>query len=269
MINVTGAPATGFEMGAPEPEAREVSVSGPAENIALVTQAVGSINVEGRTDSVREGVRLVGRDDSGNPVGKLTIEPPIVNVKVSIKQTTFSRPVTVSPEITGVPADGYNIVSVSANPATVTIKGEQASIREITTISTQPVDIDGKTADVVKSVSLQLPADVTVVGSSNVTVTVHLETAQGTVRSAAPLSVKGLGPGLRVRGDLPTIQVALTGPLPGLLALKSGDITVSVDLTGKEAGTHSVRVDISLPDGVQTTNLTAEPSELVLTLEKS
>src|SRR5574341_1722533 len=41
VIDVTGSPAGGFEMSAPDPEESEVRVSGPAEKIALVTQAVG------------------------------------------------------------------------------------------------------------------------------------------------------------------------------------------------------------------------------------
>jgi YbbR domain-containing protein len=93
---------------------------------------------------VDQAIRLEPRDDNGNLVEKLTIEPPLMNVVIEIEQTTFSRPVTVSPDVTGVPADGYNIVSVSANPAIVVIRGEQASIGEMTTISTQPVDVEGK-----------------------------------------------------------------------------------------------------------------------------
>jgi YbbR domain-containing protein len=269
LINVTGEPATGYTMGAPEPEETEVSVSGPAEKIALVTQAVGSINVEGRTDPVDQAIRLEPRDDNGNLVEKLTLEPQLVNVVIEIEQTTFSRPVTVTPAISGAPADGYNVVGFSSNPATVIIRGDRASITEITTISTQPVDIEGDETDIVKSVSLQLPQGVSVIGSPNVTVTVRIEPAQGTVRFGVPLTVKGLGIGLSVRDDLPTVEVTLKGALPDLLELTSSDVVASVDLTGKDAGTHSVKVEIALPDGVETTAATAEPSDVILVLEKS
>ena len=269
LINVTGEPATGYTMGAPEPEEAEVTVSGPAEKINLVTQAVGSINVEGRTDSVDQAIRLEPRDDNGNLVEKLTLEPQLVNVVIEIEQTTFSRPVTVSPAVTGVPADGYNIVGASSNPATVVIRGDQASIREITTISTQPVDVAGEEDDVVKSVSLQLPQGISVVGSPSVTVTVRIEPAQGTVRFGVPLTARGLGPGLSVAGDLPTVEVTLKGALPDLLELTSSDVVAFVDLTGKDAGTHSAGVEIALPDGVETTATTAQPSEVIIVLEKS
>lgn len=269
LINVTGEPATGYTMGAPEPEETEVSVSGPAEKVALVTQAVGSINVEGRTDPVDQAIRLEPRDDNGNLVEKLTLEPQLVNVVIEVEQTTFSRPVTVNPDVTGVPADGYNIVSASANPATVLIRGDEDSIREVTTISTQPVNVSGEADDIMKSVSLKLPQGVSVVGSPNVTVTVRIEAAQGTVRFGVPLTARGLGLGLTVAGDLPTVQVTLKGALPDLLELTSSDIVAFVDVTGKDAGTHSVGVEIVLPDGLETTAETAEPSEVIVALEKS
>ena len=131
-------------MGTPETDVGEVTVSGPAEKVAAVSQAVGSVSVEGLSEDVDQAVRLEPRDDLGNLVDKLILDPRIVTVKVAIEQTTFSRPVAVSPVVTGVPETGYNIVAVSSNPLTVTIRGEQASIREITTISTQPVSVDGE-----------------------------------------------------------------------------------------------------------------------------
>ncbi len=269
VIDVTGEPAKGYTMGAPEAEVTEAVVSGAAEAIALVTRAVGTVSVEGRTDSLDQAVRLEPRDDNGNLVPKPTLEPPVVNVTIEIKQTTYSRPVTVSPDISGEPADGYNIVAVSSNPATVVVRGDQAAIREITAISTHPVDVNGEEDDIVKSVSLRLPQGVSVVGSPNVTVTVRIEAAQGTVRIGVPLTARGLGLGLSVAGDLPTVQVTLKGALPDLLELTSSDVVAFVDLTGKDAGTHSAGVEIALPDGVETTAKTAEPSEVIVALEKS
>ena len=269
VISIEGEPAEGYTLGAPDTGETEVTVSGPLDKIALVTQAAGTINVEGRTESVDQAVRLEPRDDLGHLVEKLILDPRIVTVTVAIEQTTFSRPVTVSPVVSGVPETGYNVVAVSSNPVTVTIRGEQASIREITTISTQPVSVDGERSQVVKSVSLQLPQGVSVIGSPNVTVTVRIEPAQGKVRFGVPVTVTGLGAGLAVRGELPTVEVTLQGSLPDLLDLTASDVVATVDLTGKDAGTHSLKVGVTLPEGVGTTARSADPADVVLVLEKN
>jgi YbbR domain-containing protein len=212
-------------------------------------------------------VRLEPRDDEGNLVEKLTLDPLIVNVVIESEQTIFSRPVAVSPAISGAPAVGYNITGFSSNPPTVTIRGEQASISEITTISTEIIDMAGETEDVVKTVSLRLPRGISVVGSPNVTVTVRIQAAQGTVRFGVPLGVRGVGTGLAIQGDLPTLQVTLTGELPDLLRLTSNDVTAYLDLTGKDAGTHTIDVEVSLPAGVEASSATADPPKVTIVLE--
>jgi YbbR domain-containing protein len=268
VINVTGEPAAGFEMGSPQPEQTEVKVSGPADKVALVTQAVGTVDVAGRTESVDQAVHLQPRDDNGNLVEKITLDPLIVGVGIDIDQTTFSRPVIVSPDVTGIPADGYNIVGISSNPATVTIRGQEASIGGITSISTEQIEVDGEDTDIVRSVGLELPPGTSVLGRSNVTVTVRIAPAQGSVRFGVPLAVRGLGSGLSVDGDLPAIQVTLRGPLPDLLRLTASDITASVNLVDKDAGTHTVEVQVDLPDGVDA-SVTTNPSELNVTLREN
>lgn len=268
VINLEGEPAVGYTLGAPATGEMEVTVSGPREKVALVTQAIGTIDVGGRTESVDEDVRLEPRDDLGNLVEKLILDPRTMRVSFDIERTTFSRPVTVSPVIVGVPAKGYNIVSVSVTPVTVTISGAEESTREITSVDTQAISVDGEDSDVVKSVSLDLPTGISVSRSPNVTITIRIEPAQGAVRLVVPATVRGLGDSLAVRGALPTVQVTLTGMLPDLLRLRPKDIAASLDLSGKGAGTHKVKVDIILPADLVVTARTAEPSEIELTLEK-
>jgi YbbR domain-containing protein len=100
-------------------------------------------------------------------------------------------------------------------------------------------------------------------------VTVRIEPAEGTVRFGVLLTVRGVGADLSVADDLPTVEVTLKGALPDLLELTSSDVVAFVDLTGKDAGTHNVKVEIALPDGVETTAKTAQPSEVNIVLEKS
>jgi len=47
VVSIEGEPAEGYTLGAPDTGETEVTVSGPLDKIALVTQAAGTINVEG------------------------------------------------------------------------------------------------------------------------------------------------------------------------------------------------------------------------------
>jgi YbbR domain-containing protein len=81
-----------------------------------------------------------------------------------------------------------------------------------------------------------------------------------------PLTASGLGNDLSIVGALPPVQVFLFGPLPVLLELNPNDISASVDLEGKGAGTHSVKVKVSAPDGLEVRSIS--PEELEIQLEQ-
>ena len=83
---------------------------------------------------------------------------------------------------------------------------------------------------------------------------------------AVPVTATGLGDGLSIVGNLPPVQVFLFGPSPDLLRLNPNDISATVDLDGKDAGTHTVKIEVTAPDGLEVRSVS--PEEIELTLEQ-
>jgi len=265
-LETLGTPPADYALGATELNAETAVVSGAQEHVGSVIVAVAVLDLDGRTEPFRGSVRLEPRNQQGVLVQDVDVDPATVDVKIEIEQRTFSRALAVSPELTGIPRQGYNVVGVSADPLVVTVFGSQAFIEKATTIPTQPVDVEDATADVVRTVSLDLPTGVTVKGSVNVTVTVRISPAPGQLTFAVPLTANGLGNDLSIVGALPPVQVFLFGPLPTLLELNPNDISASVDLDGKGAGAHNIKVKVSAPDGLEVRSIT--PEELEIQLEQ-
>jgi YbbR domain-containing protein len=265
MVEVTGAPPTGFSMATPESEDTTVVVAGPQAKIDLVTKAVAVLDVSERTESVEQAVRLEPRDQRGVLVESVFLEPSSTRISVEIEQKEFSRALVISPQVVGAPAQGYNVVSVSVSPITIIVSGSESFVEEAVAIRTQPIDVDGAEEDVVRTVSLDVAPGTKVIGNVNVTVTVKIAAAAGQLVFAVPVSVTGLGDGLSVAGALPPVLVTLSGPLPALLGLNPNDITGSVDLNERTAGTHLVKVKVITPDGVEVRSIS--PQELEITLE--
>jgi len=265
-LEMRGTPPADFSVGATEVDSDTAVVSGPRDSVGAVTVAVALVDVEARTETFEGAVRLEPRNEQGVLVEDLNVDPATVDVKIEIEQRTFSRALAVSPELRGIPRQGYNVVGVSADPLVVTVFGSQTFIEKATTIPTQPVDVEDATADVVRTVSLDLPTGVTVKGSVNVTVTVRISPAPGQLTFAVPLTATGLGNDLSIVGALPPVQVFLFGPLPTLLELNPNDISASVDLDGKGAGAHNIKVKVSAPDGLEVRSIT--PEELEIQLEQ-
>src|SRR2546423_3041474 len=271
IINVTGEPAGGFTMSAPQTKDQTAVASGPRDKVDRVNEAVGTVNVTGRTETVEQAVHLQPLDQGGTLVEKVDLKPALTNIKVEIDQTVFSRPVVVAPKVTGSPAKGYNVTSISSDPATITISGAPDFINAVNSMATKPLGVDDADHDVVKTISLELPEgqNVTVIGSATVTVTVKIAAANGEVRFGVPVTPQNLGGGLSVAGAFPNVEVSITGPMPDLLRLAAKDISASVDLDGKDAGTYKLKVKVDVPQAVRGDAISASPQEIELTLERS
>jgi YbbR domain-containing protein len=270
VVDVEGDPPSGFTMGAAVAEDATVTVAGPRDKVDLVQQVVASLDVTGRTESVDQAVRLEARDDRGNLVQgvALTLTPAITNVSMEIRQVSFTRALAVIPDVVGTPASGYNVAGLSVDPATVTVSGPKSFIEGTEFIRTKPVSVDGKDKDVVKTVSLDLPAgvEVRVIGGSNVTVTVKITPAQSEATFGVPVRATNLGGGLSISGALPTVRVTVAGPLPTLLDLSPDDIVASVDLKDKKEGSHRLKVMVTVPSGLEMRAVS--PQEIEVSLEK-
>lgn len=182
----------------------------------------------------------------------------------STPQAEFSRALVISATVIGAPAAGYDVVSLSVDPPVVTVFGSQSFISEAATIRTQPIDIAGATDDIVRTVSLDLPADVSVSGGTSVTVTIQIESAQGRQTLGVTAVAVGLDPDLSVRGALPLVEVVLLGELPTLQALRPNDITATINLSGLGEGTHTVSVAVSAPTEVSVASISPETVEITL-----
>jgi YbbR domain-containing protein len=138
-------------------------------------------------------------------------------------------------------------------------------VGEAATIRTQPIDITGASEDVVKTVALDLPADVSVSGGTSVTVTVKIEPAEGRRTLGITVAAVGLDAALSISGALPLVEVVLLGELPSLQELRPNDVAATINLSGLGAGTHEIAVAVSAPAGASVAAVT--PAKVSVTLE--
>ncbi len=263
-INLEGQPAPGYQAGVPEVDTDAALVTGTQDKVAQVTQVGATLDITGRTEDIDQAVRLEARDLVDTLVESVFLEPNVVNVSVDIEQTEFSAPLAIRPTVAGSPATGYDVVNISVDPAVATVFAPASFIAEAATIHTQPVDITGASEDVVRTVSLDLPPDVSVSGGTSVTVTVQIDPAQGRRTIAVTAVAVGLDLDLSVSGALPFVEVELLGELPTLRALRPNDIAATINLSGLDEGTHAVNVSVSAPADTLVAGISPETIEVTL-----
>jgi YbbR domain-containing protein len=155
---------------------------------------------------------------------------------------------------------------VTSDPTVVTVRGESAALSAIDQVTTAAIDVSGLSGDRTFQVALLPPAEGTsLVKAAQATVTVSVAPLTGS-RSfpITAVQVTGLGSGFVAEFDPPTISIVVAGPVPALSGITPGQVTATVDATGKGAGTYQVDVVVRTPTG--TTAQTVQPTRVTLTI---
>ncbi len=104
---------------------------------------VARVAVDASGLNVDQDVDLEATDETGAPVPGVELIPQRVHVSIDVARELAYATLPVVPVLTGEPAPGYRVSSVSADPQTLTVSGEAAAVERLSSISTQPLDISG------------------------------------------------------------------------------------------------------------------------------
>lgn len=263
--DIVDAVPLGFTAKPPVVTPVTVTVTGPSLVVDQVNEVAADVLLRGAKSPFDREVMLVARDAQGNPVQGVTIIPATVTANVQIEQRVGYKDVSIKGVLRGAPATGYWVSNIVVNPSTATVVGSSDVLAQIPGfIETMPVDVSAATADVAKKVSLNLPANVTVLNDEGVTVQVSVTPLLGGLTVPRQVVVQGLRRGLVASISPSQVDVILAGPLPTLNNLSPDDVQVVIDASGVGAGTFqlkprvpvipdAVRVQSIVPDSVQVT----------------
>jgi YbbR domain-containing protein len=241
-----GTPATGLQPQTPVLSTSSATISGPASVVSLATAAIARVVIQPSGLDVDQEVPLVAVDALNNVLSPVGIEPQTVRVqiRVGVQQT---RTVPVSPKFSGVPSSGVQVASVSVSPAAVTIEGDADALGAVAAIPTAAVDLSGATADVTRVVSLVLPAGITAVGPSTVSVTVHFTPVTASQTFTAGIVLSGARDDRIYSLSVDQVLVTLGGSPAALAGIDGQTFSVTVDVDGLAPGIHVLTPTVNLP----------------------
>lgn len=138
-------------------------VVGTSEDINRVRKL--TIFIQTNSANVSADLPIKALDSSGAEVSSVHIEPETTHVDMDLQQTPASKALVINVPITGQPAKGFAITSISVTPSVVTIKGKPNLLETMTNVSTIDVSVDGLNADTVVEAPLKIPTGMSVAGS--------------------------------------------------------------------------------------------------------
>jgi YbbR domain-containing protein len=241
----------GLQIGVTQVSQESATVSGPSSVVTQVVAAEARVQIQSSGIDVDQLVDLVpvdGRDEVLSPV---EINPTSVRVRIPVGSPVTTKSLPVDVTVTGIPADGFTVGTITPNPPVATVTGEGSTLSGLTTVETAAVDITGASTTVSKSVGLTLPDGVTGVGDQTINVTVTLRPTDSSRNFTAGVVVVGSDPARTYSVAVPNVVVTLGGGDQALNAVDASSFAASVDVSGLGSGQHDVDVHAVAPAGLK------------------
>jgi YbbR domain-containing protein len=249
---LTGTPAIGYQSGDATLDPAEVIVSGPESLVEQVASVGVTLDLTDLRQNVDVTLALQALDGQGAPVSGLTLNPDSIQVSLPITQQGGYRDLAVKVVTIGRPASGYRLTNIAPIPPVVTVFS--SNFEQITAlpgyVETNPLDLNGASADIETRLTLDLPPGVTLVGEQNVLVQVGIAAIQSSLTlTNRPVEISNLSNGLEARLSPEKVDVILSGPLPVLDTLAPDDIHVIIDAKNLTPGTYHLTPTVQMVIG--------------------
>jgi YbbR domain-containing protein len=247
-----GTVPVGLEIGTPVVSDQQVVASGPASLLRQVDRAVARVRIDESGIDVSAQVELVPVDIDGRTVPSVELAPSTVQVDIDVRTVETSKTVPVRPILSGTPAIGFEVASVTVDPAVVTLHGAPANLADITEVLTQPISLAGMRARVSLAATLVIPAGTHLPadGSPPPTVTIQIRETIASRTLLVGVVCTGQPSGSACLPQLSQVAVTVRGTLNAVSALNPATLSAVLSVSGLAPGSHDLVPTVSLPAGI-------------------
>lgn len=253
-VNTTGTPANGYAVASTTTSPTYIKVTGPTSLVEGVASVGVDVDVSGAKGTVNTQSDINMYDSDGNIIANEELEMSSETADVIVEMArTKTVPVVV--KTSGTPSQDCVVMGTSLSQTSVVISGQQEALSKIDniTIPSSAVSVDGLSEDKTYTFKLTdyVPSGVKIVSDSRLQVTVKISKASTkTVHiSSDAIKIENVSSGYNAVIEGTGIDVIISGTGTILDNVSATDITCNVNAAGLSAGTHSVDVSVSVPDG--------------------
>ena len=256
-----GVPPTGLTVGVMDVEPKQVTVEGAKSLVDKVVKATGAVVIQEPGLDIDQDVDLIPVDSVGNRVSPVDLSPRFVHVTLPVFSDRQSRTLPVKPVITGTPAPGFEVETVTVTPSVVTVEGDADQLSTLLSVNTMPVSINGASSTLTTNADLDLPTGVVPIGDTGVSVKVSFRPITATRTFEAGVRLVGQRADLDYSIDVDRVHATIGGSVADLDRLEASTLVMDLDVAGLAPGTTAVHVTATLPAGL---TLVATSPETVL-----
>lgn len=247
-VEYLGNAADGFVADTPQAvlEYEEVVITGPKETVEQIDHAYILVDCTDRTEHISESYRFVLRNEQEQPVDAALITTNIEQIRVQVPVFLTKRIPLV---LTVNPGGGATeeLTSIVFDTEYIDVSGSESALASLEELVLGTLNLGDIHEDTERTYTITLPEGVT--NLSGITeVKVQISFPELAKKEFVITNIRTLNVPEGMMADLLTKQLTIwvRGPKDLMEMLTSGDITVTIDLTGVE-NTAAVEAKITFP----------------------
>ena len=219
-----------------------LTVSGAASVVQSIASARVVADVSNLTSSSISALPYVLLDSSEQVISQDMLNCSTSSISVSVDvYPCRDIPISTDPGnlVTGQPAPGYVLKSVTVQPETIQVAAEADLLDGLTELMIEPVSIEGASQSFSAKTSISRLSDFKNISSEQVYVNVNIaeETIDGYV---ANVLVLFSGKADNLMASYEPVGVYVSGPRSQVEQLQNDGISLTVDVAGREAGYYLI-----------------------------
>ncbi len=246
---VHGPVPDGLTLGETSVEPSTVTVSGAASIVSKVDSVRADVAIGSTGIDVDEDVTLVPVDKLGNALRPLDVTPPTARVQIAVFSDRQSRALPVNPVISGQPAAGFEIASVTPTPQIVLVAGDANQLASLTSVDTDPISMAGVSGSETVTIGLALPDGIVAVDGETITVTIAIRPVTATRTFESGLRLVGASSDLTYTLSVDRVLVTIGGSTADLDRLSGASLVMDLDVAGLDPGVYELAPTATLPAG--------------------
>lgn len=280
LVYTTGEPPEGFYATTPSVDPPLVAISGPKSLVEKIVRAEATIDqttLPAREGTVRTAIPFRLIDTQGKEVESKLIEVTSESVlldTVIIEQNMYAtKAIDLSQVglITGTPAEGYEIKTVTITPSVITAAGRSTGLDALDTLyADSQVDVGEMTESFTQQLRVRKPSGLNYLSADTVTVAVEIgPVIKSRTFDDVKIEIIGVGKGLTAALSSKTCSVTVMGAQLWVDSLRKANIILRADLAGLEEGEHEVPVTLLIAnDNGESYTLEASPAMVMAEIKQ-
>ncbi|WP_206458763.1 CdaR family protein [Anaerovorax sp. IOR16] len=266
-VAVNGLESEGQEVGNIKLKPNQIEVSGAKSQVDSVEYIQATLDA---TKILENGstlqVTAVPIDSSEAPVRNVRLSSEYVEVSAKLYKL---KDVNLKVETTGDLAEGYEVSSVDL-PSSIKIKGARSTLRNISEVSIEPINLTDISSNTTQTVKVQLPDGVELANTNKyieARIFVREVVSKEFIYDADEVQIEGLPEGYHATIQTPEVKIKVIGEETLMESVEKQDFTLSIQLDDADVSTASAKVIVNHTKTVSRIVVTPEQLNIMVNEE--